>query len=115
MFPTFISFTNRHPRYVAVVGFSIFILGVVLLGYAYLSTQQVEVVDVSTQVLEEEQKEVEISFEEKMAILESLKNPEPDTTTDEEKMKILESLAPTEESAVSTEEKMRILESLKSE
>jgi hypothetical protein len=43
MFPTFISFTNRHPRYVAVVGFSIFILGVVLLGYAYLSTQQVEV------------------------------------------------------------------------
>jgi hypothetical protein len=115
MFPTFISFTNRHPRYVAVVGFSIFILGVVLLGYAYLSTQQLEVADVSTQVEVEDQKDVEISFEEKMAILDSLKNSDADATTDEEKMKILESLAPAEESTVSTEEKMKILESLKSE
>jgi hypothetical protein len=32
--------------------------------------------DVSTQVLVEDQKDVEISFEEKMAILDSLKNSE---------------------------------------
>ena len=113
MFPTFISFTHKHPRYVAVMGFSIFVLGIVLFGYAYLATRQSETDVVPT--VAEEKNEVEVTFEEKMAILESLKNSEADTTTNEEKMKILESLAPSEESTVSTEEKMRILESLKSE
>lgn len=114
MFPTFITFTNRHPRYVAFIGFFIFILGIVLFGYAYIGTKQPEAVSIPVQMVEE-QGDVEMSFEEKMAILDSLKNSEPDTTTDEEKMKILESLAPGEESTVSTEEKMKILESLKSE
>jgi len=112
MFPTFISFTNKHPRYVAVMGFSIFILGIVLFGYAYLAMRQSEMFVISEQAVEE-QSEREVTFEEKMAILDSLKNSNGDTTTDEEKMRILDGLAPQEESAVSTEEKMKILESLK--
>ncbi len=111
MFPTFISFTNKHPRYVAVVGFSIFILGVVLFIGHYMSTQQT----VTTPNIQnpEIQKEGETSFEEKMKILESLKSSEEDTVPDEEKMQILDSLKSSESSTVSDEEKMKILESLK--
>lgn len=112
MFPTFISFTNKHPRYVAVVGFSIFILGIVLFGFAYLAMHQSEIVVAPAQVAEE-QNEGESSFEEKMRVLESLKNTSVNTLSEEEKMKILGGLAPDTESTVSTEEKMKILESLK--
>ena len=111
MFPTFISFTNKHPRYVAIMGFSIFILGSVLFGYAYMATHQTAVVP-STPVTDE-QKTSEQTFEEKMRVLESLKNTSANTLSEEEKMKILDGLAPDTESTVSSEEKMKILESLK--
>jgi uncharacterized protein YlxW (UPF0749 family) len=111
MFPTFISFTSKHPRYVAVVGFFIFILGVVLFIGHYMSTHQL-VVAPSAQI-SDVRKEEEVSFEEKMKILESLKSSEEDAVPTEEKMKILEDLASDAPSDISTEEKMKILESLK--
>lgn len=37
MFPTFLSFTERHPRYVALIGFSFFVMGIVLYGFQYIA------------------------------------------------------------------------------
>lgn len=39
MFPTFLSFTERHPRYIALIGVSFFLMGVTLYGFYYLSSK----------------------------------------------------------------------------
>ncbi|MCR4286179.1 MAG: hypothetical protein NUW00_04765 [Candidatus Kaiserbacteria bacterium] len=41
MFPTFRVFTERHPRYVTLVGFSIFVLGMTLYGFQQISERTV--------------------------------------------------------------------------
>ncbi len=112
MFPTFTHYTKIYPRRVVLIGFIIFALVAYLWFQFFFMARmepvpQQEVVDQTTEVPHE------MSFDEKMKILESLKNTEEDTTTEEEKMKILESLSSKEEEVTSTEEKMKILESLK--
>lgn len=97
MFPTFISFTNRHPRFVAVIGLSVIVLCALLLGYVYLGGQQSEIINPPLPApSEDEIKAVEMSLEEKMANKESLEESLEEfgvvAPTDEEKMKILESL-----------------------
>lgn len=63
MFPTFIPFTSRHPRYVAVMGFSIFVLGFVLFSYVHIERQQSGTINPALQApTTEELKEVELSL-----------------------------------------------------
>lgn len=43
MFPTLLPFTVRYPKYVALIGFSLFVMGVTLYGFSQLPEQVVEV------------------------------------------------------------------------
>ncbi len=42
MFPTFLSFTESHPRYVALTGLSFFVMGVVLYGFQYITERTID-------------------------------------------------------------------------
>ncbi|MCF7815922.1 MAG: hypothetical protein K9M10_02935 [Candidatus Pacebacteria bacterium] len=115
MFPTFSQYTTKHPRTTVLVGFAVFLLFACFwlqLQYVYVDHSQItQVVDMS------EQQEVprEMTFEEKMQILNSLKSSDDETLLNEEKMETLESLSlKEEENTITTDEKMKILDSLKS-
>lgn len=110
MFPTFISFTERHPRFATLIGLTIFILVALLWVLEFKASQNAFLPPVSPQETLEVAREA--TAEEKMQILESLKSDTSDDVPVEEKMKVLESLRSDTSDDVSPEEKMKILESL---
>ena len=114
MFPTFISFTERHPRFATLIGITVFILVALLWVIQYKTSHQAPVlVNTDMAVPQEEQREA--TYEEKMAILESLKSDTTDDVLMEEKMEILESLKSDTSDDTTPEEKMKILESLQAQ
>ena len=54
MFPSFLSFAERYPRYIALVGFFIFVMGVTLYGFQQISlrTAEAPVVESTENVVE---------------------------------------------------------------
>lgn len=57
MIPTFLSFTERHPRYVTFVGISLFIMGFVLYGFYFIASMQLEVQNTEVEAVPQELQE----------------------------------------------------------
>ena len=110
MLTTFTTFTQRHPRFVAIFGASLFTMGVTLWGFVLLDSRPASNIS-NVFVTDNVQKEEEV-LDEKIAVLDSLKSTEPDTVPLEEKIAVLDSLKSTEPDTMTEEEKLRILAEL---
>ncbi len=107
MLPTFTTFTQRHPRATVVFGLAVFTMGITIWGFVILGIDSPQEIIVRNNVPNEE-----VIVDEKVVVLDSLKNTEPDTLSMEEKSEILDSLKNTEPDLITEEEKLRILAEL---
>ncbi len=108
MLPTFSTFTDRHPRAVAVFGVALFVIGFTLWA-------EVTFLKSTNTPQETTQTSDEAAIREQLSVLESLKTEEDVVVTNEEQMAALELLKveSTEETTISSDEQLEILSKLK--